>query len=118
MEVPRRSTMNLTLKTTLFNAAFALATIAPQAHAYVKPNLVVQPLAATANAEDLLLHTDGNGKTYLYVEQKQGAELSVFDVTDPAHIKQEAAVPTGASTSYTFERTIGNKELVVFRDGS
>jgi hypothetical protein len=111
--------MNIFLKTTLFGAALTLAMLAPRADAYVRPNLAVQPLAATANdAEDLLLVAAENGSTYLYVEQKQGAQLAVFDVSDPAHIRLDAAVPTGAQGSYDFVRRVGDKELAVFRDGS
>lgn len=110
--------MNITLKTALFGAALTLATMAPTAQAYVKPSLVVQPLTATASAEDLMLHADDHGSTYLYVEQKQGAQLAVFDVTDPAHIKLDAMVDTGAQTSFNFVRAIGSTELVAFRDGS
>jgi hypothetical protein len=112
--------MHFTAKTALFSAALALATLTTQAHAYVKSNLVVQPLTATAtnDAEDLLLHADDDGNTYLYVEQQKGALLSVYDVSDPARIKLKASVQTGAHGAYDFVNTVGNGELVTFRDGS
>src|SRR5271154_6019604 len=110
--------MNFTAKATLFTAALTLTMLSTQAHATVKTNLVVQPLAATNDAQDLLLHADNNGSTYLYVEQQQGAVLSVFDATDPARIKLNASVETGAHSSYDFVSAIGNSELVAFRDGS
>src|ERR1700742_328077 len=112
--------MQILNKTALFSAALALATLTIQAHAYVKANLVVQPLTATAtkDAEDLLLHADGQGNTYLYVEQQKGALLSVFDVSDPAHIKLQASVETGAPSAYDFVNAVGDKELIAFRDGS
>jgi hypothetical protein len=110
--------MNFTAKTALFSAALALTMVANQADAYVRPNLVVQPLAATNGAQDILLHADDNGSTYLYVEQQQGALLSVYDVTDPAHMKLDASVQTGARGSYDFVSAIGNGELIAFRDGS
>jgi hypothetical protein len=113
----RRNTMNLTAKTALFGAVLTLTMVANQANAYVRPNLMLQPLAATNGAQDILLHADDNGSTYLYVEQQQGALLSVYDVTDPAHMKLDAKVETGAHTSY-FVSGIGDSELVVFRDGS
>jgi hypothetical protein len=114
----RRNTMNLTAKTALFSAVLTLTMVANQANAYVRPNLVVQPLAATNGAQDILLHADDNGSTYLYVERQQGALLSVYDVTDPAHMKLDVEVETGAHTSYDFVSGIGDSELVAFRDGS
>ena len=110
--------MNFTAKTALSTAVLALAMVSNQADAYVKTNLVVQPLAATADAQDLMLHADDNGSTLLYVEQQQGAKLAVYDVTDPGHMKLDAAVETGARSSYDFVSAIGNTELIAFRDGS
>ncbi|HWZ50287.1 MAG TPA: hypothetical protein VNW54_02370 [Granulicella sp.] len=113
--------MNFTTKTALLSATLALATLVNHANASVKPNLVVQPLTAntaTNDAQDLLLRADDDGSAYLYVEQQQGALLSVFDVTDPAHIKLAASVETGTHGSYDFVRTIGTSELIAFRDGS
>jgi hypothetical protein len=114
----RRTNMNFPAKTALFSAALALTVAFNQADAYVKTNLVVQPIAATAGAQDLMLHGDDNGSTFLYVEQQQGALLSVYDVTDPARIKLDAAVETGARGSYDFVGALGNNELIAFRDGS
>jgi hypothetical protein len=110
--------MNFTAKAALFSAALTLTMVSNQANAYVRPNLVVQSLAETKDAQDILLHADDNGSTYLYVEQQQGALLSVYDVTDPAHMKLDAAVQTGARGSYDFVSAIGNGELIAFRDGS
>jgi hypothetical protein len=110
--------MNLTAKTALSTAVLALTMVSNQANAYVKTNLIVQPLAATADAQDLMLHADDNGSTFLYVEQQQGATLAVYDVTDPAHMKLDTSVETGAHSSYDFVSAIGNSELIAFRDGS
>jgi hypothetical protein len=114
----RRTNMNFTAKTALVSAALALTVAFNQADAYVKTNLVVQPIAATTDAQDLMLHGDDNGSTFLYVEQRRGALLSVYDVTDPAKIKLDASVETGARGSYDFVGAIGNNELIKFRDGS
>src|ERR1700734_2304554 len=114
----RRTNMNFTAKTALVSAALALTVAFHQADAYVKTNLVVQPIAATAGAQDLMLHGDDNGSTFLYVEQRQGSLLSVYDVTDPARIRLDASVETGARGSFDFVGAIGNSELVAFRDGS
>ena len=110
--------MNFTAKTALVSAALALTVAFNQADAYVKTNLVVQPIAATTDAQDLMLHGDDHGSTFLYVEQQKGALLSVYDVTDPAKIKLDASVETGARSSYDFVGAMGNSELIKFRDGS
>jgi hypothetical protein len=64
------------------------------------------------------VQADDNGSTFLYVEQQQGAMLSVYDVTNPGRIKLEASVPTGAHKSFDFVSAIGDSELIAFRDGS
>src|SRR3984957_456594 len=114
----RRNTMNFTAKTALLSTALTLSVAFNQANAYVRTNLAVQPIAATADAQDLLLRADDNGSTFLYVEKEQGALLAVYDVTDPAHIRLDASVETGAHGSYDFVGAIGNSELIAFRDGS
>jgi hypothetical protein len=118
LEVKRSNAMNFTAKTTLLTAALTLTIAVTQADAYVKTNLTVQPIAATADAQDLMLHADNQGSTFLYVEQQQGALLSVYDVTNPARIKLDASVQTGAHSSYNFVSAMGNSELIAFRDGS
>jgi hypothetical protein len=113
--------MNFTAKTALLSTVLTLTMAGNQAHAYVKTQLLVRPLSphyATIDAEDLMLHSVKNGSTYLYVEQEQGAMLSIFNVTNPAHIKLAASIETGARGAYDFAGTAGDDALVVFRDGS
>ncbi len=113
--------MNFTAKIALLSTALALTMTGNQANAEVKTQLVVQPLSphfAAGDAEDLMLHSVHDGSTYLYVEQEQGAMLSVFDVTNPAHMKLEASVQTGAQGAFDFAGRVGDDELIVFRDGS
>lgn len=40
------------------------------------------PEQAHTPGNSCFLYSDGDGSTYLYVEQQQGARLSVFDVTE------------------------------------
>jgi hypothetical protein len=95
-----------------------------QAAPFIQPKLMVQTLCtkpqfARNASQDLLLHADDNGSTYLYVEQGDGAILTVFDVTDPKHMSLTASVVTEGHGAYDFVAPIGNsKELVAFRDGS
>jgi len=72
---------------TLFRT-FATSTL--PAAVFIQPKLIVQPLStkpefARNDSQDLLLRTDDQGSTSLYVEQGDGAILAVFDVTDPDH---------------------------------
>src|ERR1700680_5044022 len=61
-------------------------------------NLIVEepanlPVMAQTPGQALFLDQAGDGETYLYVEQHNGAQLAIFDVTDPAKIKGVASVP-------------------------
>jgi hypothetical protein len=119
--------MRSALKNILFASAIlagtAAATIPASALVFLKPKLLVQSLPgdsaiAQSPTQDILLRADGNGATYLYVEQQQGALLAVFDVTDPEHMKLVASVRTEARAAYDFLAPIGTAEQIAFRDGS
>jgi hypothetical protein len=120
--------MNNTIKSTLalglVVAATVLATSPAEAETHSKSNDVVVmeardlPEQAQTPGNSLFLHSDNAGGTYLYVEQQQGARLSVFDVTDPARIKLVVSTPLAAQGAFDFVRPLGhNAELVYFRDG-
>ena len=89
--------MNINLKSTLalglVVTAAVLSTLPAEAEIHSKSKgLVVMeardlPEQAQLPGNSLFLHSDNAGHTYLYVEQQQGARLSIFDVTDPARIK-------------------------------
>lgn len=105
--------------------AAAALTAAGQAEAKGHPKariIVVRPAdlpeLAHAPGQAMLLHQTGDGRTLLYIEQVQGARLAIFDVTDPAHVKQEGTVRLEASGSFDFVSPLGdNAELVRFRNG-
>jgi hypothetical protein len=120
--------MNNTIKSTLalglVVAAAVLTSTTAEAEIHSRSNdLVVMeardlPEQAQTPGNSLFLHSDNAGNTYLYVEQQQGARLSVFDVTDPAHIKLVVSTPLAAQGAFDFVRPLGyNAELVYFRDG-
>jgi hypothetical protein len=108
----------------LLATAVTFGTVCAQAATLANSNFIVQDLStkpefAQNTSQDLLLHDGDNGSTYLYVEQRQGAILAVFDVTNPDHMKLTASVHTEARGSYDFVFPIGaNSELIAFRDGS
>jgi len=63
------------------------------------------------------LYQAGDGQTYLYVEQQNGAQLAIFDVKDPAKIRAAASFPLKAAGAFDFVRYLsGRAELVRFRD--
>jgi hypothetical protein len=91
---------------------------------YAKPFhtlVVVQPSElpelARQTGEAMLLHDTPDGRTLLYVEQNQGAQLAILDVTDPGRIKGEGAVQLGVAGPFDFVSNVGSgTELVRFRD--
>lgn len=119
--------MNNIIKSTLaigFVVAAAALTSGANAEIYSKSKQLVimqardLPEQAELPGNSLFLHSDSAGSTYLYVEQRQGAHLSVFDVTDPARIKLVVSTPLAAEGAFDFVRPLGdNAELVYFRDG-
>jgi hypothetical protein len=104
-------------------AAMAAFTLTGQADAKSRPNIIVTPPAnlpelAAEPGQAMLLHPTGDGRTILYIEQEQGARLAIFDVTDPAKIKQETAARLDARGLFDFVSAVGgNAELVHFRNG-
>jgi hypothetical protein len=119
-----KNTIKSTLALGLVVAAAVLASSPAEAEIHSKSNdLVVMeardlPEQAQTPGNSLFLHSDNAGNTYLYVEQQQGARLSIFDVTDPARIKLVVSTPLAAQGAFDFVRPLGNNaELVYFRDG-
>src|SRR5262249_25358879 len=76
------------------------------------------PELARATGQAIVLHAAGDGRTFLYVEQNHGARLAIFDVTNPAKIKQEPPAQLDAPGSFDFVSSLGDyAELIRFRDG-
>lgn len=75
------------------------------------------PELAQVPANSFFLYQDDNFNTYLYIEQLQGAKLSVFDVTDPAKIKLVSSTVMTVPGAYDFVRPLdGHAEMIRFRD--
>jgi hypothetical protein len=112
-----KSTFALSLVVT---AAVLTSAAEAEIHSRSKELVVMEardlPELAQVPGNSLFLHSDNAGSTYLYVEQQQGARLSVFDVTDPAHIKLVVSTPLAAEGAFDFVRPLGDgAELVYFR---
>jgi hypothetical protein len=76
------------------------------------------PELARVTGEAMVLHATGDGRTLLYVEQNDGARLAIFDVTDPANVKQKGASQLEAPGPFDFVASLGDHaELIRFRDG-
>jgi hypothetical protein len=76
------------------------------------------PALARQGGEAMFLHDTWDGRTLLYVEQRQGAQLAIFDVTDPAHVKGEGSAQLNAAEPFDFVAALGERaELVRFRHG-
>jgi hypothetical protein len=118
--------MNNIIKSTLalglvVAAAALTSTANAEVHSKSKDLVVMEahdlPEQAQVPGNSLFLHSNNEGSTYLYVEQQQGARLSVFDVTDPARIKLIVSTPLAAEGAFDFVRPLGNNaELVYFRN--
>ncbi|PYX74819.1 MAG: hypothetical protein DMG78_05780, partial [Acidobacteria bacterium] len=67
----------------------------------------------------MYLDKRGDGRTVLYVESAEGANLTALDVSDPAKIQRLAETELGARSRFDFVESVGNDSaLVRFRDGS
>ena len=76
------------------------------------------PTLARQGGEAMFLHDTKDGRIFLYVEQHQGIQLAIFDVTDPARVKGEGSVQLDASGPFDFVADLGKRgELVRFREG-
>jgi hypothetical protein len=106
-------------------AAVAALTLAGQAEArndasnkiiLVRPTEL--PELARVPGQAMLLHATGDGRTHLYIEQNHGTQLAIFDVTDPADVKEEGSAQVDAPGSFDFVSSLGDyAELVRFRNG-
>ena len=119
--------MNNIIQSTLALGLVVTAAVLPtspaeaEIHSRSKDLVVMEardlPEQAQTTGNSLFLHSDNAGGTYLYVEQQQGARLSVFDVTDPARIKLVVSTPLPAEGAFDFVRPLGDHaELLYFRD--
>src|ERR1700733_11727675 len=95
----------------------------PAAYSRISNNLVVVPPTdlpelAQETGEAMLLHDTIDGRALLYIEQNHGAQLAIFDVTDPAHVKGEGSAQIDAPGPFDFVSTLGDRaEVVRFRQG-
>jgi hypothetical protein len=91
------------------------------AHASSAGNIVVVPpselpAASREYSEAMMLHEAVGGRMFLYIEQQQGTQLAVLDVTNPARIKAEKTVALSVPGPFDFVGSAGSRnELIRFR---
>jgi len=96
---------------------------APAAYSRSSNNLIVVPPAdlpelARQTGEAMFLHETFDGRTHLYIEQNHGAQLAIFDVTDPGHVKIEGSAQIDAPGPFDFVSSLGDRaEVIQFRQG-
>jgi len=108
----------LTLATILAALSVVSAGYANPSNEIVLVSPTNLPTLARQGGEAMFLHDTKDGRIFLYVEQHQGTQLAIFDVTDPARVKGEGSVQLDASGPFDFEADLGKRgELVRFREG-
>lgn len=81
----------------------------------MEPGDLPEPAQSPGNS--LFLYQDNRGSTFLYVEQQQGARLTVFDVTEPSKVTVVSSTKLDVPGSFDFVRPLGESaELIRFRD--
>jgi hypothetical protein len=106
----------------LIALATLISPIASQAEVHSKSNEIVVleptdlPEQAQIGGNSFFLHANNVGNTYLYIEQQQGARLTVLDVSDPARIKPVSSIALNTEGAFDFVRPVNDRdELIRFR---
>jgi hypothetical protein len=121
-----RQNTNAKLSRSLRRLALAIIlggmSAAPVAYANPSNEIVLVPptnlpTLARQSGEAMFLHNTRGGRTLLYIEQGEGAQLAIFDVTDPAHVKGKGSVQLAGAAPFDFVADLGKRgELVRFRE--
>src|ERR1700738_2212036 len=74
----------------------------------------VFPELAMQNAEALYLHARGDGRTFLIVEGLGGKNLSILDVSNPAHIREISQASISTTAPFDFVESLKDR-AVLFR---
>lgn len=113
-----RSAPRLALAIVLGGLSAAQLTYANPSNEVVLVPPASLPTLARQSGEAMFLHDTIDGRTLLYVEQREGAQLAIFDVTDPAHVAGKGSVQLDTVGPFDFVADLGQRgELVRFRGG-
>src|SRR5258708_38209986 len=103
------------LATVISGMAAGIALAAPSSNLIVVPPMKL-PASARQSGDAMLLHETIDGTTLLYIEQNHGSRLAIFDVTDPAHVKDKGSLEVDAPGPFDFVSSLGGRaELIRFR---
>ena len=116
--------MNQSVSRMLIVAALAAIAVG-QAKATVRSKAIVVefpsdlPELTQGQTEAMYLDDTGSGQAILYLEQDQGRQLAILDVTDPANIRVIGQAAIEAPAAYDFVHDLANSaSLIRYRDGS
>jgi hypothetical protein len=70
------------------------------------------PELAQRPSEAMYLQHTGGGQAVPYLEQDQGRNLAILDVTDPAKIRAIGQVSIDAPSPYTFVQDLNDSVLI------
>jgi hypothetical protein len=110
--------MNIAIKTLIFGGILAGGSSMPGAMKAHSKTIVVEspsafPQLAQRDGAAIYLHDASDGRTLLYIESKNGDDLTVLDVTDPRDIKRIARVPVAASGPFDFVQNLNASAVLV-----
>lgn len=109
--------LSVVLICTLGSAELADAKVTSLSQEFVVLQSRDLPELAQSAGQSMTLQRFSNGNTYLYLEQRTGARLAIFDVTDPAHVKSVGTVDLQRSSAFDFVRNLSDSTaLICFRD--
>jgi hypothetical protein len=113
-----RNAPRLALAIVLAGMSVAAVTHANPSNAIVLVTPTNLPTLARQSGEAMFLHDTLEGRTLLYVEQHEGTQLAIFDVTDPAHVTGKGSVQLDGPGPFDVVADLGKRgELVRFRGG-
>jgi hypothetical protein len=119
--------LRMSFKSRLFPAAFTLALVSvlplvsvAQAQVVsrsrsiiVVPSATLPALAQQPGIAFQLYSGSGDGTCYLYVEQKEGKQLAILNVTDPANIKVAGTVSLAIPSPFDFVGALGQSAVLI-----
>ncbi len=98
----------------LFSVNLSVAQIASRSKDVVVVTPASMPKDTQQRGNAFALYSDGgDGSSYLYIEQNQGENLLVLNVTDPAHVKQVATMTLAVPAPYEFLGPISHSTYLV-----
>jgi hypothetical protein len=99
--------------------ATASAAVRPHSKTLVVESPESLDVLAQANPEAMYLQDSNDGRTFLYVEARNGQQLTALDVTDPATIQRVAQTTIPAISAFDFLQAVGEQGVLIqYRDGS